>query len=541
MNIIERRKEEGNNEPLRGVIYARFSSTNQRDESIDAQERAIKKFAQKYNIVIAKEYIDRAKSATTADRPEFQRMIKDSAKGDFQVVLVHKLDRFARNRYDSLVYRAMLQKNHVELISISEPYDENAPASSLMLGILEVMNEFYSKNLAIEVRKGLEENALKCIHTGGTPPLGYEVDKVTRRLVINEEEAEAVRMIFQLTLYGHGYSEIIKQLTEKGYKTKAGEDFGKNSLYEILCNPKYKGVYFYNRSTPADPYTKKRNSHRKNKNMITIPNGVPAIISEEDFNRVQEILRHRKQHYRGGQEHHEQYLLTGKIFCGKCGHTYTGNRKKSKGNKAPTITYRCNNQARRTGKVCGNREVNRDYIESFVIEQIEHSIFNERMADEILVKFEEHLRKKTMEMSQIVHRLEDQMKQKIDERGKWAKALVESETSHQRQIALEEMERLDKEKADLQGRIEQEKASLELDIPDRSELEECYRKAQEMFKARALKNMKALVDLYVEKVIVHEDEVEVILNLVPLLYRQNFTNDTRKIKRNRLRDDYGRF
>lgn len=133
------------------------------------------------------------------------------------------------------------------------------------------------------------------------------------------------------------------------------------------------------------------------------------------------------------------------------------------------------------------------------------------------------------------------MKQKIDERGKWAKALVESETSHQRQIALEEMERLDKEKADLQGRIEQEKASLELDIPDRSELEECYHKAQEMFKARALKNMKALVDLYVEKVIVHEDEVEVILNLVPLLYRQNFTNDTRKIKRNRLRDDYGRF
>ena len=201
MNIIERRKEEGNNEPLRGVIYARFSSTNQRDESIDAQERAIKKFAQKYNIVIAKEYIDRAKSATTADRPEFQRMIKDSAKGDFQVVLVHKLDRFARNRYDSLVYRAMLQKNHVELISISEPYDENAPASSLMLGILEVMNEFYSKNLAIEVRKGLEENALKCIHTGGTPPLEYEVDKVKRRLVINEEEAEADRYIKRCNLY----------------------------------------------------------------------------------------------------------------------------------------------------------------------------------------------------------------------------------------------------------------------------------------------------------------------------------------------------
>ncbi len=218
-----------------------------------------------------------------------------------------------------------------------------------------------------------------------------------------------------------------------------------------------------------------------------------------------------------------------------------GGRKKSKGKKPPNITYRCNNQARRTGIVCNNREVNRDYLETFVLEQIEQSIFNERMADVILTQFESYLRDKDKEMNQTIRRLEEQVKQKDTERSKWVKAIAESETSHQRQIAMKEMERIDDEKADLQKRIEKEKEAIELNIPDRSELQECYQKAQEMFRTRTLTNMKTLIDLYVEKVIVHEDEVEVILNLVPLLYRQNFTNDTRKIKRNRLRDDYGKF
>ena len=363
--------------------------------------------------------------------------------------------------------------------------------------------------------------------------MGYDVDKNTLMLVINEQEAEAVKMIFHLILYGHSYDDIIKQLNEKGYKTKPGNPFGKNSLYEILRNPKYKGVYVYKRSTSANPYTKKRNTHRRNnpEDMIIVEGGVPAIISEEDFDKVQKLMENRKQHCRGGQEHHEQYLLTGKIVCGKCGHTYTGNRKKSKGKKPPNITYRCNNQARRTGIVCNNREVNRDYLETFVLEQIEQSIFNERMADVILTQFESYLRDKDKEMNQTIRRLEEQVKQKDTERSKWVKAIAESETAHQRQIAMKEMERIDDEKADLQKRIENEKEAIELDIPDRSELQECYQKAQEMFKARTLVNMKTLIDLYVEKVIVHEDEVEVILNLVPLLYRQKFTDAVRRISR----------
>lgn len=543
MSVLDRLRKTSRGEPLRAALYARFSSDNQRNESIDAQVRAIKEFAHANDIIIVAEYIDRAKSATTDDRPDFQRMIKDSAKGDFQLLIVHKLDRFARNRNDSIAYRMKLQKNHITLLSVLEPFDEDRPETILLQSVIEGMNEFYSRNLAREVRKGLKENALNCKHTGGIPPLGYDLDRSTRQLVVNAFEAEAVKLIFNLILSGHGYSEIITVLRRKGYKTKAGREFGKNSIYEILHNPKYKGVYVYNRASPADPYTKKRNSHLENlpEDMIVIPGGVPAIISEEDFDKVQEILKRRKRYYRGVKKHQEQYLLTGKIVCGKCGCTYTGNRKKSTGNKPPNITYRCNKQARKTGIICNNREVNRDYIESFVMEQIEQSIFNDRMAAIIIAQFEEYLRKKNEEMSHTLHRLENETHAIDAKLENLSDILADGVDRKQRSIILSKMEKLEDEKTALQSYIAQEKATIALDIPDKKELEGYFRKAQEMFRAKTLDEMQQLIDLYVEKVIVNEDEIQVILNLVPLFYRQSFTNDLRIISRKKLREKYGKY
>ena len=184
MSLLDRLRKDAKGDVIRAALYARFSSDNQRNESIDAQVRAIKEFANSNNIVIVSEDIDRAKSATTDDRPEFQRMIEDSGKGNFQLLIVHKLDRFARNRNDSIAYRMKLQRNKVALLSILEPFDEDRPETILLQSVIEGMNEFYSRNLAREVRKGLKENALKCKHTGGLPPLGYDVDKNTRLIVI---------------------------------------------------------------------------------------------------------------------------------------------------------------------------------------------------------------------------------------------------------------------------------------------------------------------------------------------------------------------
>ena len=179
----------------RVALYARFSSDNQRSESIDAQVRAMEAYCKQHSYVIVNTYVDEAKSATTDRRPAFQQMISDSSSHSFDILLVHKLDRFARNRYDSAVYKRELKKNGVTVYSVLENLDDS-PESIIMESVLEGMSEYYSQNLAREVMKGMRETALQGKHTGGKPPLGYDVDPASHKLVVNEAEAETVRLIY---------------------------------------------------------------------------------------------------------------------------------------------------------------------------------------------------------------------------------------------------------------------------------------------------------------------------------------------------------
>ena len=135
------------------VAYARFSSDNQREESIDAQLRAIRQYCQQHDYILLDTYVDEARSATTDDRPAFQQMVKDSASGDWSAVIVHKLDRFSRNRYDSAIYKKQLKDNGVHVESVLERLDDS-PESVILESLLEGMSEYYSKNLAREVLKG---------------------------------------------------------------------------------------------------------------------------------------------------------------------------------------------------------------------------------------------------------------------------------------------------------------------------------------------------------------------------------------------------
>ncbi|AST57700.1 recombinase [Thermoanaerobacterium thermosaccharolyticum] len=207
---------------MKAAAYCRFSSDNQREESIDAQLRAIREYAKKNNIEIVKIYADEAKSATTDDRPQFLQMIKDSEIGIFQAVVVHKLDRFARNRYDSAFYKRHLKKNGIRLISVLEQLDDS-PESIILESVLEGMAEYYSKNLAREVMKGLKENAFQARFNGGIAPLGYDIND--GYYIINEKEAEAVRLIFQMYKDDYGYRHIIDELNPRGYKTKKENNF----------------------------------------------------------------------------------------------------------------------------------------------------------------------------------------------------------------------------------------------------------------------------------------------------------------------------
>ena len=353
------------------ALYARFSSDNQRTESIDAQLRAMHVYCEHHNYNIVETYVDEAKSATTDRRPAFQQMINDSSTHSFNILLVHKLDRFARNRYDSAVYKRELKKNGVVVYSVLENLDDS-PESIMMEAVLEGMSEYYSQNLAREVMKGLQENALQGKHTGGKPALGYDVDPVTKKLVINEDEAKAVRLIFSMYGEGYGYTEIIDTLCHKGFKTKAGNDFKKNSLYSILSNPKYQGIYTYNRSSSKNS-DGTRNSHKykNDENIIFVENGCPQIVDRGLYAKVQALMAEHK-HTGGRANAKERYLLSGKVYCAECGYAMVGNFRHCGRSKLPYITYRC--PSRRYN--CSNKEISRDLLERYVQELIEEKILN---------------------------------------------------------------------------------------------------------------------------------------------------------------------
>ena len=160
---------------MKAVIYARYSSDSQREESIEGQLRECAAFAEKNGITVLRHYIDRAYSAKTDNRPEFQNMIKDSGKRLFDIVIVWKLDRFARNRYDSARYKATLKKNGVKVVSATEIISEGAEGI-ILESVLEGYAEYYSADLSEKVIRGMTDNALKCKFNGGTMPIGYVID-----------------------------------------------------------------------------------------------------------------------------------------------------------------------------------------------------------------------------------------------------------------------------------------------------------------------------------------------------------------------------
>lgn len=367
------------------ALYARFSSDNQRTESIDAQIRAMEAYCKQHQYIIVKTYTDEAKSATTDRRPAFQQMIADSSNHIFDILLVHKLDRFARNRYDSAVYKRELKKNGVAVHSVLENLD-SSPESIIMESVLEGMSEYYSQNLAREVMKGMRETALQGKHTGGKPPLGYDVDPQTQKLIVNEQEADIVRTIYSMYSSGAGYSAILDTLHKSGYRTKKGNHFQKNSLYSILTNKKYQGLYVFNRSA-AKNCTGSRNTHQDKspEDIILIEGGCPQIIDTDTFLKVQARIQNNK-HTAGRNNAKVNYLLSGKVRCKNCGRIMVGNTRISGRNKTPYSTYRC--PAKR--HTCTNKEIGRNYLETYIISLLDEHIFNTQALKNIIRRIEDY-------------------------------------------------------------------------------------------------------------------------------------------------------
>ena len=323
---------------MKAVIYARYSSDNQREESIEGQIRECMEYAERNDITVLCNYIDRAMSARTADRPEFQRMIRDSEKHLFDVVLVWKLDRFSRDRYDSAHYKHILKKNGVKVLSAKENISDG-PEGIILESMLEGYAEYYSAELSQKIHRGQKENALKCRNNGGNIPLGYVVGP-EGVLVVDPLTAPLVKEIFTMYDEGKTISEITKTLNQRGLKTRKGFDFRIGSISLILKNRKYIGEYRYQD--------------------VVIPNGVPALVDEELFNRAQEKLVKNKQapaRYKAPEE----YLLTTKLFCGDCGRMMAGESGTSATKSVKYCYYKCGGAKRKLG--CKRKPLKKDWIE----------------------------------------------------------------------------------------------------------------------------------------------------------------------------------
>lgn len=366
-------------EERKAAIYARYSSDNQRDESIDAQIAAMETYAKNNNIRIVATYIDRAKSATSDQRPSFQEMIKMSETGLFDTIMVHKLDRFARSKYDSAIYKQKLKANKVQLVSVTEQLD-GSPESIILESVLEAMAEYYSKNLAREVRKGLNENAKSAMHTGGVAPLGYDI--VDKKLVVNEKEAHAVKIIFEMYADGHSYSEIINVLNGKGFLTKKGKQFFKNSLTEILRNEKYRGVYIYNKSASKSANgTYNRHAYKPDDEIVRIEGGCPAIVSNEIFEAVKKRQTENLKKFKKNKAR-QKYLLSGLVFCGVCGSPMHANKRK----RDSQLTFRCSNH----GKDNNCKEINMAELETIVLKELKERIFSVKRVRDIMQVIERY-------------------------------------------------------------------------------------------------------------------------------------------------------
>lgn len=345
----------------RAVIYARYSpGPNQTEQSIEGQIRDCTKYAEQHELRIVGTYIDRKISGRTDNRRDFQRMMEDSGKNLFDVIILYHTDRFARNRYDSAIYKHQLKQNGVELRYATADIPKG-PEGIILESIMEGWAEYYSAELSRKIKRGMRESALKCHSTGAGRCLGYKTAE-DKSLIIEPEGAKAVQTVFDMYIKGKSHAEICSYLNDLGFRTAQGKLFNKNSVGHIIKNKRYIGVYTYDD--------------------IVIEDGIPPIISKDVFQLAQLEAERRKKSKRPKAPKAE-YMLSGKAFCGHCQKPLVGVSGTGKtGNK--WYYYYC--QESRAKKGCTKKPVKRDWLEDLVVKKTIEEVLQQDVIDHIAQK-----------------------------------------------------------------------------------------------------------------------------------------------------------
>ena len=323
------------------VVYARFSSHSQGEQSIEGQLSEAYKYATAHGYTIVHEYVDRAKSGRSDNREQFQQMLKDTAKKQFDVIILWKVDRFGRNREEITLNKYKCKKNGVRVEYVAETIP-NTPEGVILESVLEGFAEYYSLQLSQNIRRGQAESAEKCQSTGGNRPMGY-LTGPDKRFILDPDTAPTVKMIFDMYAAGSTVTEIITHLNSLGLRNRRGKAFTNNSLYAVLKNEKYTGVYLY-----------------KDKR---IEGGMPRIVDDDTFWKVQEMLKVNKR-APAHKWSKAEYLLTDKLFCGKCGSGMIGESGTSK-TGAKHNYYSCSKKKR--FRECDKKSIRQAVVEELVI------------------------------------------------------------------------------------------------------------------------------------------------------------------------------
>lgn len=464
---------------MKAVIYARYSCDNQREESIEGQLRECEAYCQKNDFTVVGTYIDRAESARTDQRPEFQHMIQDSSRGQFDLVIVWKMDRFARDRYDSANYKSRLKKKNIKVLSATENIS-GGPEGILMETLLEGMAEYFSAELAVKVNRGMKENALKCMHNGGLLPFGYTVDS-GKHYQIDLVTAPVVQDIFARYDRGETMKEIVDFLHAAGIKGPRKNNLNINAIARILKNRKYIGEYSYRD--------------------VVVPDGIPALVEKALFERVQaRMAKNRRAPAQRKAE--EDYLLTTKLFCGECGAMMVGEYGTSSGNGRKYHYYRCANSKR--NKTCNakHKSVSKIPIENAVVQSV-----MEKIMDDAFVNF---IADSVMELQGSGNPLLESLEKQLTDTERSIENLLDALQAGVGIDAVKQrLAALDEAKKSLQAQIAIEKISHPLLTRDEVVYWICRFRRLDM---SVLEDRRRLVDSFVNSVTIYDGRIVITFN-----------------------------
>lgn len=329
---------------MNAVVYARFSSHRQCEQSIEGQVAEAERFAATHDLKIIHVYADRALTGRNDNREQFQLMLSDAANKKFDALIVWKTDRIGRNKEEIALNKYHLKKNGVKIYYVAETIPDT-PEGIILESVIEGMAAYYSEQLSQNVKRGQRASALKAQSTGGNRPLGY-LTGPDKKFVIDPETAPTVKLVYELYAQGKTIAEIVKELNNKGLRTLRGRPFTHNSLRTVLKNEKYIGVYTY-------------------KDEIRLENAIPPIIDTDTFHKVQEMLKYN-QRMAAHKNAKTDYILTEKLFCGKCGTMMVGVSGTSR-HGIRHHYYACTKQKK---KSCSKKAVRQMWIENLVLDYI---------------------------------------------------------------------------------------------------------------------------------------------------------------------------